>query len=133
MDLVSSIGSWNMGDHMPALLITMPRAYEGQRRRFELRNKQQFRQIDWKGVPIVPVTKELFVEHTVTGARFEKECNRIRQRHSINIRHDGRDEVPKPTESVEKVPILDWIVQAMRHKDSMQPTAVLVQAWPVAA
>ena len=46
--------------------------------------------------------------------------------------HDGRDEVSKSIERFEKVPFLGWIVQAMRHKGFMQPTAVHAMSWPVA-
>lgn len=118
---------------VPAKPVVVPRAYVADRdRRYYNFQDKELEKIDWNGDTIVPVQKEFLHEHPLTAARSQEECNLIRLRHSINIVHDGGEEVPKPMENFEEAPFPDWLCESLRQRGFTQPTAIQLQAWPVA-
>merc|ERR1719482_2721694 len=64
--------------------------------------------------------------------RTEVQCEAIRTKHNILITNSPVGRVPKPIITFEEAPFPDWASHELRRHNFAQPTAIQVQAWPIA-
>jgi ATP-dependent RNA helicase DDX5/DBP2 len=88
--------------------------------------------VDWRGGPIVPVARNLWVDHPHISGMTYDDSERIRQQRFIIVTCMDAQKIPTPIENMDLLPFPDWIIGVLRRQGFNQPTAFQVQAWPAA-
>merc|ERR1719352_787477 len=86
--------------------------------------------VNWQSEQLGEFQKNFYQEHPSVSARSEGDVQALRARHNISVM-SGHD-VPRPVQTFEEAGFPDYVMNEIRRAGFSEPSAIQVQAWPVA-